>query len=496
MIFGKTLSKTKSYFKILLKQKINDIMHISQIFIFAADCIEKLLFFEILHVPFLVLWLGFAGLFFTLKLGFPNITMFKHALRVIFKNRLDSPKDPGEITTRQALFASISSIVGLGNIAGVAVAVAVGGPGAIVWMMIIAFFGMSTVFAEAALSHKYRHIDKKGNVIGGPFRYLRVGLAELGYKKLGIILSGIFSLTCALSGIGGSAIFQTHEAISALTEFKVFQNWDTVFAGIFTILTVFVMVGGVKRLSKMTDKILPVMTVIYLTSCLVILIVNIKYLPATLVIMLKDAFAIRSVKAGLLGTIVTGVRRSVFSNEAGLGVSPTIYAASKSKEPIRQASVALMNPFIDTIVFCFMTGLVIVITDVYNLPNIGDGVILTKAAFSTVCAWFPIILTIAIVLFAVSTIISYGYYTQSAWVSIFGRKFVHLYSLFYCLGVYYAHQINFDSIIKIADTFVLSIAIPNLIGVYMLSGVVKREFERYIKKMKKCPPPSLQNPCK
>jgi len=459
-------------------------MNIANIFIFTADILDKILFFEIFHIPLLILFFISAGLYFTIRLGFPNVKLFKHGLEVALKNKYYSPKDKGEITPRQALLTSMSSMVGLGNIAGVAVAVSIGGPGAIIWMMIMAFFGMSTVFAETILGHKYRYIDEKGIVNGGPFRYLKTGLNELGYKKLGISLSIAFALLSTLSGIGGSAIFQTHEAISSLTEFDFLKNQSLMLSIIFTSFTGFVIIGGIKRLSKVMDKVVPAMTIIYIGSCLVILAFNFQNLLPAFQIMFEDAFAFNSVKAGFLGTFITGIRRSSFSNEAGLGSAPITYSTMKTNEPVRQASVACLNPFVDTMIVCLMTGLVIIVSGVYNLPNAGDGVVLTRNAFATVGEWFPIMLTTAIVLFATSTLMGSGYASQSSWIYLFGKKSVHIFNIIYCLAVFYAYQIDFSSMIKIADTFVLAIAIPNIMGLFLLRNVVKKEYITYLKKLK------------
>jgi len=459
-------------------------MNIANIFIFISDILNKILFFEIFHIPFLILLFISAGLYFTIWLGFPNVRMFKHGLEIAFKNKYYSAKDKGEITPRQALLTSMSSMIGLGNIAGVAVAVSVGGPGAIIWMIIMAFFGMSTVFAETILGHKYRFTNRDRTINGGPFRYLQKGLRIMGYKKLGLSLSIMFAFLSALSGIGGSAIFQTHEAISSLTEFSFFKNQGFALSVIFTFFTGFVIIGGIKRLSKVMDKLVPIMIIIYITSCFIILAFNYQNLIPAIIIMFKDAFNFHSIKAGFLGTFITGVQRSSFSNEAGLGSAPIIYSTMKTNEPVRQASVACLNPFIDTFIVCFLTGLIIVASGAYNLPNAGDGVLLTESAFKTVDGWFPIMLTIAIVLFATSTLMGSGYSSQSSWVYIFGKKSVHIFNIIYCLAVFSAYQINFESMMQIADTFVLAIAVPNIIGLFMLRKVIKQEYQAYLKKLK------------
>lgn len=458
-------------------------MHILNIFNFVADILNKILFFNIFNIPLLILFFIFAGLYFTIALGFPNIKMFAHGLKVAIKNEY-SKEDKGEITPRQAFFASASSIVGLGNIAGVAVAISVGGPGSVIWMLIMAFFGMSTVFAEVILGHKYRYIDRQGVVNGGPFRYLKQGLSGLGYKKLGISLSVIFALLSTLSGIGGSAIFQTHEAIESLTELSFLQNKEFILSIIFTTFTGFVIIGGIKRLSRVMDKVVPAMTIIYIVSCIIILIFNFQNLLPAFQIMFKDAFAIKTIRAGFLGTIITGLQRSSFSNEAGLGSAPISYSTMKTNESVKSASVACLNPFLDTMIVCLMTGLVIIVSGVYKLPDAGDGIVLTRNAFATVSNWFPLMLTTATVLFAISTLMGSGYGSQTSWIFLFGKKSVHLFNIIYCLAVFYAHQFDFTSMIKIADTFVLAIAIPNIIGLFLLRKVVKKEYKSYLNKIK------------
>jgi alanine or glycine:cation symporter, AGCS family len=460
-------------------------MNVLNILTILSDTLYNLLFFEIFHIPFLILLFISIALYFTIYLGFPNIRMFKHGLDVIIKNKYYSSKDSGEIAPRQAFFASIASVIGLGNIAGVAVAVSVGGPGAIMWMMIMAFFGMSTVFAEVILGHKYKYMNKDRTINGGPFRYLQKGLKASGYRRFGIFLSFLFAFLSILSGIGGSAIFQTHEAINSLMEFSIFSNQSLMLSIIFTVFTGFVIIGGIKRLSKVMDTMAPFMIILYIVSCFIILIYNLENIMPSLVLIFKDAFTLVPIRGAFLGMLITGAQRSSFSNEAGLGSTTIIYSTSKTKEPVRIASVAILSPVLDTMIINFITGLVIIASNVYNLPNAKDGILLTRQAFTTVSHWFPIMLTFVVLLFATSTLMGSGYSSQSAWAYVFGKKSVFIFNIIYCLAVFFASQLNFASMIKIADTFVLAIAIPNIIGLFMLRKIIKNEYFDYLKKWKK-----------
>jgi AGCS family alanine or glycine:cation symporter len=456
-----------------------------------ATFLENIIFYNIPFVqfPFLVLWLAIAGLFFSFKLRFVNIRLIKHALKTVF-GKYDEENSKGSITPRQALFTTISATVGLGNIAGVAVAVVIGGPGAVIWMMLVAFFGMATIFSEVLMSQKYRAETKdkngKSHYSGGPFLYLKDGLKDIGMARLGKFLSIFFTILCLFGTIGVS-LFQSNQMIASITvNFSFLSNYKPFLALLLSFLTGIVLIGGITRISHIAEKIVPAMAILYVAGCLVVLAVHYSEVPEAILLMFQHAFNFNDASAvtgGLLGALVAGVKRAVFSNEAGIGTSPIANAAAKSLHPTRQASVASLTPIIDTIIICFMTGIVITVTKTYQIQNI-EGVELTAIAFRSVANWFSYILAVAVPLFAYSTIITYGYYGRSAWNHLFGAKNTNIFYFIYCSGLFVAGIISFGIVVRLADIFVLSMAIPNLIGLYLLSGVIKKEAFNYFKKFK------------
>ncbi|MDA0781021.1 MAG: sodium:alanine symporter family protein [Rickettsiales bacterium] len=443
------------------------------------------LFYKIAGFPVLVLWLVAGGLFFTLRLGFVNITMFRHAIDVV-RGKYSSDNDPGEVTHLQALTAAVSATVGLGNIAGVAVAVTVGGPGAVIWMMIAGFFGMSAKFAEVTLGLKYRKIDENGKVSGGAFHYLTEGLAEKNLPMLGKILAVIFAIFCIGGSLGGGNMFQSNQTVSIMTDsFETFGNLDWAISLVLAVSVGFVLIGGIKRIAQVAEKIVPVMALIYMTASIIVIIVNSDKIGSAVSFMLQDALSGIAVGGGILGVIINGFKRAAFSNEAGLGSAPIAHSAAKTKEPVRAGVVALLEPFIDTMVICFVTGLVITITGVYKDGDAGNGVLLTSAAFSTVIDWFPKVLAVAVALFAFSTMITWSYYGERAWGYLFGYKYLSVYHIIFCFVVFLGGVLdNISLVVDFSDLLLLSMAIPNIIGLYILSGMVKKELADYTKKLK------------
>jgi AGCS family alanine or glycine:cation symporter len=452
------------------------------IFDVITNALDKVLFYPLFgRMPFLVAWLFIAGIFFTLYMGFPNIRMFGHGILVAC-GKYSSKKDRGQITPRQAAMTAISGTVGLGNIAGVAIAVGIGGPGAVLWMVLMGFLGMSVIFSEAIASQKYRCIDKSGTVFGGPFRYLKYGLKDVGLFKFGKVLAFVFTVFFIFGAIG-TPLFQSHEMVSSLTSsFEPLRNSGVIISTVVTLFTLIIMIGGIERISKVTQVLVPIMAVTYVGCCLTIIVYNFENFFSAIAIIFQDAIGLKQVGAGFIGTMVMGVRRAAFSNEAGLGTSPIAHAAAKSLYPTRQASVACLTPFVDTIIVCFLTGIVITITGAYQMN--GDGVVMTQNAFSTVSSWFPKVLSFSIALFAVSTILSYGYYGKNAWITIFGKKTQNIYIFFFCLCVFIAGEINFSTVVKLSENLTLSIAIPNLIGMYLISKIVKKEYKEYFAKLR------------
>ena len=451
------------------------------IFSAISDFLNGILFYEIFGFPLLVLWLIMAALFLSFKLCFPNVRFFKHGLDVALHNKYYSPNDIGDLTPRQALFTSISGTVGLGNISGVAIAVALGGPGAVIWMLIMAFFSMKVVFSEATLSQSYRITDQTGKIVGGPFRYLRYGLKDLGKEKIGIVLSVLFSFFL-IFGVVGLSMFQTNQAIAIITNYEIFNNMNYVFGVIFAGITLYTLINGAKTIGKIIEKLIPAMAILYFFCAVVILAVNYKNILPSFIIMLKDAFGFQPIVSGLIGTMVMGIRRAGFSNEAGLGTTSIAHSLAKTKEPIREASIACLTPMIDTMFFCFLTGLMIVASGAYNTN--AEGVLMTKQAFLSVNGWFPIFLSIAIIMFALSNTLSCSFYGQTAWKNLTKGKFIFIFNILVVIGIISAAKADLNTVVSITDTFYLSLAIPNLIGVFMLSGLVKKKLVDYKEKLK------------
>ena len=443
--------------------------------LFISNVLDNIFSYEICGFPILVTLLMFAALYLSFKLSFPNVKYFKHGLSVALNNKYYSPLDPGEITPRQALLTSISGSIGLGSIAGIAVAIATGGPGSLVWMMIMAFFSMNTVFAEATLSQTYKKMESDGKTNGGPFRYLRYGLEDIGHRKIGTVLSKFFSFML-IFGSFGSGMFQINQAIHTITDYSIFSNFKLILGGFFAIFALYMLFNGVKSISKIIEKLVPLMALLYTICAIVILIVNYNNFIPSLKLIFKSAFNFRSVSGALIGTMITGVKRFAFSSEAGLGTSSIAHAVAKTKEPVRQASIACLNPVI-TMFFCFLTGLIIIITNAFNSGE--QGVLMTKMAFITVTDWFPILLSIIIVLFAFSNMLSYSFYGQSAWRSFFKNKWTIAFNIIYACVIFISSMADLDTIVKIADTLVLSMAIPNLVGLFMLSNLIKRKIKHY-----------------
>ncbi len=449
--------------------------------------LAKVLFYEILGFPFLILWLVIGGVFFTFRLRFVNVKMFRHAISVV-RGKYSSGDEPGEVTHFQALTAAVSATVGLGNIAGVAIAVSLGGPGAVVWMMIAGFFGMSAKFAEVTLGQKYRVIGEDGRVSGGAFRYLKDGLAEKGLPGLGKILAVIFAIFCIGGSLGGGNLFQSNQTVAILTDsFDVLGDLDWAIALLLTVSVGFVLIGGIKRIAVVAEAIVPFMAALYLVASIVVLVFNAEKLPGAMMFMFQDAFTGQAVGGGLLGVIINGFKRAAFSNEAGLGSAPIAHSAAKTNEPVREGVVALLEPFLDTMVICFVTGMVITVTGVYEGNSNGaiSGVLLTSSAFATVIDWFPKVLSVAVCLFAYSTMITWSYYGERSWEYLFGRRTIGIFHIIFLCVVFLGGVVDDISlVVDLSDLLLLSMAIPNLIGLYLMSGVVLDELDSYKRRLK------------
>jgi AGCS family alanine or glycine:cation symporter len=442
--------------------------------------LEFFLFFPVFGFPMVVMWMVVAGVYFTFRLGVVNIRLFPHALQVI-RGKYSREDDPGEITHFAAVAAALSGSVGLGNIAGVAFAVAAGGPGAVIWMMVAAFFGMALKFAEVTLGHKYRQIDAQGKVTGGAFLYLRDGLAARGWPKSGKLLAALFGVCCIGGSLGGGNMLQSNQAISMLlTSFPSLAAIDWVLALVLAILVGVVLIGGIRRIARVAEMLVPSMAIIYILACLVVLVANAEQVPAAFAFMLHQAFTPEAAGGGMLGAMIMGFRRAYFSNEAGIGSAPIAHATTKTTEPAREGSVAMLEPLVDTVIVCCMTGIVITVSGVYAVPNMEkDGAVLTAAAFATVLPWFPLVLTVCIQLFAFSTMITWSYYGERAWSYLTRGRWLNSYYFIFCTAAFLGALMDFGAVVDFSDMLILVMALPNLLGLYLLQGEVASELKSY-----------------
>ena len=359
-------------------------------------------------IPIVVLWLVFGALFFTFRMKFINFRGFKHALSLV-RGDYDDPEDKGEVSHFQALTTALSATVGLGNIAGVAIAISVGGPGATFWMIVAGLLGMSSKFVECTLGVKYRKLDANGEVSGGPMYYLRDGLAKYKMPIFGKFLAVMFAVLCIGGSFGGGNMFQANQAYAQLSgQFPVLAGNGPLFGLILAFLVGVVIIGGIKSIANVTEKIVPLMALLYVGTALIIILINISEVGNVFVLIFNGAFAPDAAFGGVIGVLIQGFRRAAFSNEAGVGSAAIAHSAAKTKEPISEGIVSLLEPFIDTVVICTMTALVIIFTGMYNVEGL-EGAQMTSKAFGSVFSWFPYLLVIAIFLFAFSTMISWSY---------------------------------------------------------------------------------------
>ncbi len=463
---------------------------------------QKVLFFDLgggwlgAKLPFIVVWLICGAIFFTLRMGFINIRAFRHAIHLT-RGDYDKPEDAGEVSHFQALASALSATVGLGNIAGVAIAVGIGGPGAIFWLICAGLLGMSSKFAECSLGQIYRHVDRDGTVSGGAMHYLKRGLAELGLPRLGWVLGTVFALCCVIASVGGGCVFQVCQSFEAvkmqMNQYGVttLETNPWIYGLVMVVLVAIVILGGIRRIAATAEKIVPLMCGIYVCAAIYILAVHAQDLPAAVVTIVQGAFGPDAVYGGFIGVLITGFQRAAFSNEAGIGSAPIAHAAAKTDEPISEGIVALLEPFIDTVVVCSMTGLVIVVTGVCDRtsPDLSPellgyieankGTPLTAVAFGSVISFFPIILTVAVVLFAYSTMISWSYYGERCFSHLFGPKWSILYRLFFLVFVFLGSIVSATNILDFSDVMMFAMALPNIFGAVLLGGVVRSRLDDY-----------------
>ena len=468
------------------------------IFTAINDFLGQILFFDILFgsvegttIPFLVAWLITGGVYLTVKMGFVNLYMLKHSYHII-RGHYKTKEDKGSIAPYKSLTTALSATVGLGNIAGVAIAIAIGGPGATFWMIVAGFLGMTLKFTEVTLSLKHRVFLPDGTIMGGGMEYLSKGLAEKGFTRFGKVLAVVFALFMIGGAIGGGNTFQVSQAVAAIGNEVSFVKENPWIFGIFlALLTGSVIIGGITRIADTTSKIVPIMVTLYIAASLWILIIHSDAIPAAFTMIFTEAFMPTAVAGGMIGVIVQGFQRAVFSSEAGLGSAPVAHAPARVKYPVRQGMVALYEPFIDTIIVCTMTALVIIITGVWdpangyaNLIEAKEGAALTAAAYGTVISWFPAVLSVSIFLFAFSTMISWSYYGERAWVYLFGSKSSVVYKIMFLSFIIIASMVDTGVMVDFSFYLILGMALPNILGLYILSGDVKKDLKIYLKKLK------------
>jgi len=441
--------------------------------------LAAVLFFNIGGFPFIVLWLVIAAFFFTWYLRGVNFRLFKHALQIV-SGKYDHKDDTGEVSHLQALLSALSATVGLGSIAGISVGVAIGGPGAIFWIVIAGFLGMATKFAEVTLSMCYRRVDADGKVYGGPFQYIESGMRDMGRPGLGKFLAYVFAVFCFGGALGGGNMFQSNQAVKIMTQtFAPLHDLGWLLSLGFAALVFVVLVGSIKRIAKVAEKIVPLKGILYLLCALVVVGANIEKLPATLGLIFSEAFSGNAATGGFIGMIAIAFKRASFANEAGLGSAPIAHAAAKTEVPVREATVALLEPFFAAMI-ALLTGLMVTITGAYVGASAEDGVLIASKAFESVAPWFSVMLAINVLVFAYSTTIGWSYYGEIAWCYLFGRKGLKLYYLVFCTATFLGGIMHFGIVLDFSDLLILGMSLPNIIVLYFMRARIRSEMISYM----------------
>jgi len=447
------------------------------------------------QLPLIVVWLIAGALFFTFYLRFINFRGFAHAIRIVMGKEDKKETAPGEVTHFQALTTAVSGTVGVGNITHVAVAISIGGPGATFWLIVAGILGMASKFVECTLGVKYRQINRDGSISGGPMYYMEKGLAERNLPRLGRVMAYYYAFCIVVGCLGIGCMFQANQAYVQFVNvtggdagFFATRGW--MFGSILALLTALVIIGGIKSIAKVTSKLVPFMALLYVSAALVVIGVNFFSIPAAVMAIISNAFSPEGVTGGMFAVLILGFRRAAFSNEAGIGSSAIAHATVKTDEPLTQGFVAMLEPFIDTVVICTITALVIILT-VYDPVLLNEGTIrgveLTSSAFASVIPWFPNVLAVVVILFAYSTMISWSYYGLEGFVYFFGSKrpTKMLFNTFFCLFVVIGCTVKLDAVLDFSDSMIFAMALANMLALYLLGPNVKRELDVYWAKIKK-----------
>ncbi len=440
--------------------------------------------------PFIVIWLVVAATFFTLYFKFINFRSFGVGLKLI-RGKYDTSGAAGEVTHFQALSTAVSGTVGLGNIAGVATAVSMGGPGATFWMILAGLLGMSSKFVECTLGVKYRDVNADGTVAGGPMKYLSKGFAEKGFAGLGKGLAILFAVLCVGAALGGGNMFQANQSFSQLQNITggaegMLAGKGWMFGLALAVVTGLTILGGIKSIAKVTSKLVPMMGLIYVITGLVVIAMNGDQLVNAFSQIINGAFNPSAAMGGVVGVMIVGFQRAAFSNEAGIGSAAIAHSAVKTDRPITEGLVSLYEPFIDTVVVCTITALVIVITGSLGTSEGLQGIPLTSNAFASAVSWFPYVLTIAAILFAFSTMISWSYYGVRAWTYLFGENKTqeNIFKVIFLVFIVIGSSLNLSAVIGFSFSMTLAMAFPNIIGLYFLAPVVKNELKTFMQDIK------------
>ena len=472
-----------------------------------VEILESLLFFQVpilvdhQKAPLILLVLVLGGIFFTLRWGFINVRLFGHCINVI-RGKYDHPDDEGEITHFQALTSALSATVGLGNIAGVAVAISMGGAGAVFWMWLVAFFGMSLKFTSCSFAQIYRLIKPDGSVLGGPMVYLDYGFRDRfgSLWPIGKFLGVVYACFTVMAAFGGGNMFQGNQTYSIINtmvfsklqgpaaEF-VQNNAPWICGVVLAILVGLVIIGGIRRIGEITSKLVPLMCFFYCLCCLLIILSNASQVPDMFRSIFQSAFRNEAMFGGIVGVLLTGAKRAAFSNEAGLGSAAIAHAAARTDEPVREGVVAMIGPFIDTIVVCTMTALTILITKAHLDPETLkpakiEGIELTATAFSSLAEWVPYLLCVAVFVFAYSTMISWSYYGERAVEYLVGSVGIVPYRIVYVLVIVFGPIVSLKTVVDFSDMMLLSMAFPNILGMILLSGILSERLNDYVTRLR------------